>query len=211
MMRRTKLWVVAGLLAAAIPVQAQQQDDNKKKSSEANAAATEAAPKKPATDDPNYVIGPQDVLDISVWKEPELTRLVPVRPDGKISLPLLNDVQAAGLSPEQLAAALAEKMGKFLNKPRVTVIVTAINSQRVFVVGEVLRAGAFPLLPGMTVLQALASAGGFTTFADVKKIHVMRVRDGKQVQLAFSYREVLRGEKPEQNITLEPGDTIIVP
>src|SRR5260221_2700469 len=147
-----------------------------------------------ATSDPAYTIGPEDVLDISVWKEPDVSRVVPVRPDGRISLPLINDVQAAGLSPQQLAGSVAERLKKFLNKPQVTVIVTAINSQRVFVVGEVLRAGAFPLLPGMTVLQALASAGGFTTFADVKKIHVMRVRDGKQVQLAFSYREVLRGE-----------------
>src|ERR1700721_4757759 len=128
MMRRTKLWVVAGLLAAAIPVQAQQQDDNKKKSSEANAAATEAAPKKPATDDPNYVIGEQDVLDISVWKEPELTRTVPVRPDGKISLPLLNDVQAAGLTPGALAEQITTNLKKFITDPQVTVILNQINS-----------------------------------------------------------------------------------
>ncbi len=98
MMRRMKLWVVAGLLAAAIPAYA-QQEDNKKQASDVNAAGTQATPKKPATEDPNYVIGPQDVLDISVWKEPELTRPVPVRPDGKISMPLLNDVQAAGRTP----------------------------------------------------------------------------------------------------------------
>jgi polysaccharide biosynthesis/export protein len=157
------------------------------------------------------VIGPEDVLDITVWKEPEVSRVVPVRPDGRISLPLINDVQAAGLSPEQLAAAVTEKLREFLNQPKVTVIVTTINSQRVFVVGEVLRAGAFPLLPGMTVLQAISSAGGFTTFADVKNIHVVRMRDGKQVQLPFNYREVLKGDRPEQNIDLEPGDTIVVP
>lgn len=165
----------------------------------------------PATTDPAYVIGPEDVLNINVWKETDMTRVVPVRPDGKISLPLINDVQAAGLTPLQLASSLTDKLRKFLTDPQVTVIVTAINSQRVFVVGEVLKAGAFPLLPGMTVLQALANAGGFTTFANVKKIHVMRVVNGKHTDLAFNYREVIKGDKPDQNIKLEPGDTVVVP
>jgi polysaccharide export outer membrane protein len=211
MMRRTKLWVVAGLLAAAIPVQAQQQDDNKKKSSEANAAATEAAPKKPATDDPNYVIGPQDVLDISVWKEPELTRPVPVRPDGRISMPLLNDVQAAGKTPLQLAADITAGLKKFVTDPQVTVIVTTINSQRVFILGEVNRAGAYPLLPNMTVLQALSSAGGFTIYANLKKIYLLRVEDGKQVKHPFNYKDVLAGKAADQNIIVKAGDTIVVP
>ena len=123
MMRRMKLWIAVGLLAAAIPVQA-QQDDNKKQPSDANAAAAQAAPKKAATDDPNYVIGAQDVLDISVWKEPELTRAVPVRPDGKISMPLLNDVQAAGRTPLQLAADITAGLKKFVTDPQVTVIVS---------------------------------------------------------------------------------------
>jgi polysaccharide export outer membrane protein len=134
-----------------------------------------------------------------------------VRPDGQISLPLINDIQAAGVSPEQLAATVAEKLRKFLTEPQVTVIVTAVNSRHVFVFGEVLRAGTFPLLPGMTVLQALSSAGGFTPFANVKRIHVVRRRYGKQVVMTFNYRDVLQGEKPEQNIVLESGDTIIVP
>jgi polysaccharide export outer membrane protein len=211
MMRRTKLWVVAGLLAAAIPVQAQQQDDNKKKSSEANAAATEAAPKKPATDDPNYVIGPQDVLDISVWKEPELTRPVPVRPDGRISMPLLNDVQAAGKTPLQLAADITAGLKKFVTDPQVTVIVTTINSQRVFILGEVNRAGAYPLLPNMTVLQALSSAGGFTIYANLKKIYLLRVEDGKQVKHPFNYKDVLAGKAADQNVFVKAGDTIVVP
>src|SRR4029077_18187023 len=126
------------------------------------AAAGVAA--KPATDDPNYMIGAQDVLDISVGKHPEGQRTVPVQPDGKISLPLLNDVQAAGLTPSQLAAQLTESLKKFVANPQVTVIVTTINSQRVYIMGEVIRAGAYPLLPGMTVLQALSSGGGFTQF-----------------------------------------------
>jgi polysaccharide biosynthesis/export protein len=126
-------------------------------------------------------------------------------------LPLINDIQAAGSTPQQLASAVTEKLRKFVTEPQVTVIVTAINSQRFFVVGEVLRAGAFPLLPGMTVLQALASAGGFTTFAEVKRIHVMRLVNGKHTDLPFNYREVLKGDNPDQNIKLEPGDTVVVP
>jgi len=178
----------------------------------APAAASETpAASVPATTDPAYVIGPEDVLDINVWKEPEMTRSVPVRPDGKISLPLINDVQAAGSTPQQLAATVADKLHKFMTDPQVTVIVTAVNSQRVFVVGEVLKAGAFPLLPGMTVLQVLANAGGFTTYANVKKIHVMRLVDGKPTKLPFNYRDVLNGDNPGQNIKLEPGDTVVVP
>ena len=136
-------------------------------------AAADAQPSvTPATTDPAYVIGPEDVIDVNVWKEPDMTRIVPVRPDGKISLPLINDVQAAGSTPQQLAADVTKKLRKFLTEPQVTVIVTAINSQpRVCRGRSSLRAGAFPLIPGMTVLQALASAGGFTTFADVRKIH----------------------------------------
>jgi polysaccharide export outer membrane protein len=134
-----------------------------------------------------------------------------VRPDGRISLPLIHDVDSSGMSPQQLGASVTEKLRKYITDPQVTVMVTAMNSQRVFVVGEVPRAGAFPLLPGMTVLQALSSAGGFTTFANVKKVRVVRTRNGKQVEIPFNYRDVLKGEKPDQNIKLEPGDTIIVP
>jgi polysaccharide export outer membrane protein len=205
-----KLWIAVGLLAAAVPLQA-QQDDNKKQPSNANATATQAAPKKSATDDPNYVIGPQDVLDISVWKEPELTRGVQVRPDGKISMPLLNDVQAAGRTPIQLALDITAGLKKFVTDPQVTVIVSTINSQRVFILGEVTRAGAYPLLPNMTVLQALSSAGGLTIYANLKKIYLLRVEDGKQVKHPFNYKDVLAGKAADQNIFVRAGDTIIVP
>lgn len=210
MMRRMNLWVVAGLLAAAVPVQA-QQDDAKKQTSDTHAPAVQAAPKKPATDDPNYVIGPQDLLDISVWKEPELTRPVPVRPDGKISMPLLNDVQAAGRTPLQLASDITAGLKKFMTDPQVTVIVTTINSQRVFILGEVNRAGAYPLLPNMTVLQALSSAGGLSIYANLKKIYLLRVEDGKQVKHPFNYKDVLAGKAADQNIIVKAGDTIVVP
>lgn len=218
-MNKKMIFIAAVVLANTGMTWAAQQDkknDGKEttvatsRNSAVPAADSKTAP-TPATTDPAYIIGPEDVLDISVWKEPDVSRVVPVRPDGRISLPLINDVQAAGLSPQQLAGTLTERLRKYLNEPQVTVIVTAINSQRVFVVGEVLRAGAFPMLPGMTVLQALSSAGGFTTFADVKKIHVVRMRDGKQLELPFNYRAVLKRDRPEQNINLDPGDTTVVP
>ena len=167
--------------------------------------------KTPATTNPNYVIGPQDVLDISVWKEPEVSRVVPVRPDGNISLPLLNDVQAAGLTPAQLAAQITNSLKKYVTSPQVTVIVTTINSQRVYILGEVTRPGAFPMLPGMTVLQALSSAGGFTQFAKTKSIFIRRMESGKEVKYMFNYKDVIGGKKPEQDILLKAGDTIVVP
>jgi polysaccharide export outer membrane protein len=157
------------------------------------------------------VIGADDVLDISVWKEPDVSRVVPVRPDGKISLPLVSDVQAAGLTPSELAATLTERFKKYLNDPQVTVIVSQINSRRVYVVGEVTHPGAFPLLPDMTVLQALADAGGFTPFANTKKIHIVRTVDGKQNEFPFEYKAVLDGSKSSENIKLMPGDEVVVP
>ena len=165
---------------------------------------------QPAADQ-NYTIGVNDVLDISVWKEPDVSRVVPVRPDGKISLPLISDVQAAGLTPADLAAEIAGRLKKFLNDPQVTVIVSQINSRVVYVVGGVVRAGAYPLLPAMTILQAISSAGGFTVYADTKAIRVVRSVGGKQTELPFDYHAVLKGTKSSENILLEPGDTIIVP
>ena len=165
----------------------------------------------PATTDPSYKIGPQDVLRIDVWKEAEISRSVPVRPDGKISLPLLNDVQASGLTAMELANVITEGLKKFINSPQVTVSVFEINSRRVYVTGEVTRPGAFPLLPNMTVLQALTSAGGFTQFARTKKIYVLRSESGRQVKHPFNYNDVVKGNHQEDNIVLQPGDTIVVP
>jgi polysaccharide biosynthesis/export protein len=161
--------------------------------------------------DSSYKIGPQDVLRIDVWKEGEISRAVPVRPDGKISLPLLNDVQAAGLTAMELANNITEGLKKFITSPQVTVSVTEINSRRVYVTGEVTRPGAFPLLPNMTVLQAVTSGGGFTQFARTKNIYVLRNEGGKQTKYPFNYNDVVKGKRPEENITLQPGDTIVVP
>ena len=202
------LWsLVLMVVLTGLALPAWSQGDKEKPARGGNADAKPAT----ATEDPGYVIGEEDVLSISVWKEPEITRVVPVRPDGKISLPLVNDVQAAGLTPMQLAMVITEKLRKFITEPQVTVIVTAINSRRVYLVGEVARAGAFPMLPNMTVLQALSSAGGFTQFANLKGIYVLRFENGKQVKMPFNYKEVLKGNRPEQNVILKPGDTIVVP
>jgi polysaccharide export outer membrane protein len=197
MLRKFQLGAAVAFLLIVSPSRAQEKADKN--------------PPAAATVDPSYVIGGQDVLDISVWKEAELTRIVPVRPDGKISLPLLNDVQAAGLTPTQLAAQITESLKKFVTNPQVTVIVTAINSQRIYILGEVNRAGAYPLLPNMTVLQGLSSAGGFTLFANLKKIYMFRMENGKQVKYPFNYKDVINGKAPEENVVLKAGDTIVVP
>jgi polysaccharide export outer membrane protein len=192
-------------------IHAQGKTEYASSASAAKSASTVGAEHTAATTDPNYVIGAQDVLDISVWREPDLSRQVPVRPDGKISLPLLNDVQATGLTPTQLAAQITAGLDKFMTSPQVTVIVSQINSQRVYILGEVGRAGAYGLLPGMTVLQALSNAGGFTAFANQKGIYVLRQDGAKQQKLFFNYKDVVSGKKPEQNIELKPGDTIVIP
>jgi polysaccharide biosynthesis/export protein len=205
--------VVVIALLAAIPTLA-QQDGSKRTSQPDTPAAAQtgsSTPQHGATDDPNYVIGPQDVIDVNVWKEAEISRTVPVRPDGKISLPLLNDVQAAGLTPAQLGTQITASLKKFVTDPQVTVIVTAINSQRIYVLGEVTRPGAFPLLPGTTVLRGLSSAGGFTQFAKMKGIYVLRLENGKQVKYPFNYKDVVNGKHSEQDIVLKAGDTIVVP
>ena len=161
--------------------------------------------------DPKYVIGPTDVLDINFWGEKDLSRTVLVRHDGKTSLPLLGDLQAAGLTPMELAASIADKMRKYITDPRVTVTPSVVNSRRVYVVGEVNRPGTVALLPDMTVLQALASAGGLNQFANRKRIYVLRTENGKQVRYPYNYKEVIRGTRMDQNIRLLPGDTIVIP
>jgi polysaccharide export outer membrane protein len=188
--------------AAASPVSAPGPDT---RGSEKAAAA---APSSLAGAE--YVIGPEDVLHVQVWKENDLTATLPVRPDGKISLPLLNDVQAAGLTPEELAGMLTAKLKKYVADPRVTVVVTQINSKRIYVTGEVNKAGAMAMLPNMTVLQALSTAG-LNQFAKTKGIYVLRMEKGKQEKLPVNYRKLVKGQDSEQNYVLQTGDTIVVP
>lgn len=201
------LKVLTLLLGILLCSQAQATPQGQKSHAEAN----NSDPTAPATKDSEYRIGPLDILQIDVWKEPEITRAIPVRPDGKISLPLLNDVQAAGLTAMQLAGVLREGLTKYLTNPQVTVTVTTINSRRVFLTGEVSRTGALPLLPNMTVLQALSSAGGFTPFARMKDIYILRMENGRQVKYPFHYRDVVKGKRQEENILLQPNDVIVVP
>jgi polysaccharide export outer membrane protein len=158
----------------------------------------------------DYVIGADDTLHITVWKEPDMSVTLPVRPDGKISIPLLDDVQAAGMTPMELSTSIKEKLKKYIADPRVTVVVTAMNSQRIYVLGEVVHTGAMPLLPHMTVLQALSSAG-FTQFANLKAIYLLRMQDGQQIKMRFNYKDAIKGRGDQQNIMLKPGDTIVVP
>jgi polysaccharide biosynthesis/export protein len=204
------------LLGLLLAVSLRAQDPNKPQGQEATASQTPALSSQTSgaigANDKTYKIGPQDIVRIDVWKEPEISRSgLPVRPDGKISLPLLNDVQAAGLSPLELSNVISEGLKKYMNNPQVTVTVLDINSRRVYVTGEVSRPGSFPLLPNMTVLQALTTSGAFTQFARVKGIYVLRNEGGKQVKYPFNYKEVVKGNHPEQNIELRAGDTIVVP
>lgn len=202
-------------LAACLAFVADQEMQNTQKGAQ-NTPAAMSSPKSGAAQavvstDPDYKIGPLDLLRIDVWKEPDISRTVPVRPDGKISLPLLSDMQAAGLTAAELYVRIAEGLKEYITNPQVTVGVSEINSRRVYITGEVTHPGALPLLPNMTVLQALSSAGGFTQFAKLKSIYVLRTENGKKVKYPFSYKEVVGGRKQEQDIELLPGDVIVVP
>jgi len=205
-----KAAVAAILLSNLAFPQDKPEQASPAKAAASPAAEKEATPTANPQAGPDYVIGPEDVLHVAVWKEPDLTATLPVRPDGKISLPLLNDVEAAGLTPIQLAGSITEKLKKFVADPRVTVVVTTINSKRIYLVGEVSRSGPMPLTPSMTVLQALSSAG-LTQFANTKKIYVMRTANGKQEKLPVPYNKLLKGQQMERNYALQTGDTIVVP
>ncbi len=168
------------------------------------------AMKPEKTTEQDFMIGPGDTLNVFVWKEPELSKSVPVRPDGKISLPLVNDVQASGLTALQLKESLTEKFRQFVAEPSVTVTVEAVNSQKVIISGEVTGGGPKPLT-GPTRLMDILAVAGFTPFAKKSKIYVLRNEEGKQQRFSFNYKEYLKGKNPEQNILLKSGDMIVVP
>jgi polysaccharide export outer membrane protein len=180
------------------------------------AATATPAPASPTPSD--YVIGPDDVLQVLYWRDKDLSAEVIVRPDGKISLPLVNDVQAAGLTPDQLRDKVTEQAKRYVEDPNVTVVVKQINSRKVYITGQVAKPGAYPLNDRMTVLQLIAMAGGLTEFAKAKNIVIMRAESGgvvrpagQPVTFAFNYREVMERKNLKQNIELKPGDTVIVP
>src|ERR1700756_6020082 len=161
-MKTTILMILAGCLTVSMAQASSEKSTAKAKKEGTKPTQVHEVPAVPlvAADDPTYKIGAEDILKIDVWREDQLTRTVPVRPDGKITLPLLNDVQAAGLTPMELAGVIGEELKKYLTAPQVSVSISEINSRRVYVTGEVARSGAYPLLPKMTVLQALSSSGG---------------------------------------------------
>lgn len=206
MKRTLRLAIGMGWMVFAVAAMGQTDAAAKDEGSKASKPAAEADTGAPS----DYIIGADDTLHITVWKEQDLSETLPVRPDGKISMPLLNDVMAAGLTPLQLRDSITEKLKKYIADPRVTVVVTGMNSRRVFVTGEVVHSGPIPLLPHMTVLQALAQAG-FNQFANLKGIYLLRTEHGKPTKFPFNYKQVVKGNDQEQNIELKPGDTIVVP
>src|SRR5215813_3624858 len=159
-----------------------------------------------------YMIGPDDLLAVNVWKEPEISRNVVVRPDGRISLPLVGDLRASGRSPAQLQADIKALLVNYLSNPEVTVIVQEARSQKFNILGEVEHPGAYPLSRSMTVLDAIAVAGGLRDFAKGRKIYVLRITaDGSRARLAFNYKDVIKGQNLSQNVELQPRDTVVVP
>ncbi|MGA8736005.1 MAG: polysaccharide biosynthesis/export family protein [Terriglobales bacterium] len=203
--------LISGWLAA--------QTDTTKNTGSTTTAAAEPAPADSSTvggavrpHDNTYIIGNDDVLSINVWKEPDVSKTVPVRSDGKISLPLAGEVQASGQTPLQLEKVLAAKLQNFISEPEVTVIVTQINSQKFNILGMVNKAGTFPLTSSLTVLDAIALSGGFRDFAKQKSIYILRKNpNGEESRLPFNYKEVIKGKNMQQNIKVQPGDTIVVP
>jgi polysaccharide export outer membrane protein len=214
MKKNCKRFLKAVLLAAIVAVVMSGADAQETKSESKTAPVSE----KPASGqnatqvDPDYVIGSEDVLMINVWREPEMSRTVSVRPDGKITLPLIGDFEAAGSTPRQLQERLSKKLQTLVTNPEVSVSVQEIRSQRFNVIGEVGHPGTFPLSKSMTILDAIALSGGFKDYAKPNKMYVLRRSpDGKTVKIAVNYKKVVRGEAPEQNIELETRDTIVVP
>lgn len=158
----------------------------------------------------HYIIGPEDTLQVTVWKEPTLSGTFPVRPDGMISLVLVGDLPAAGRTPMQLGDEITQKLKKYVQEPSVSVVVLAVNSQRIYLMGEVGHVGPITLAAGMTPLQAIAAAGGLSPFANSKKIYILRGEAGKQQRIPFNYKQALKGDNAE-GVKLQPGDTIVVP
>lgn len=169
----------------------------------------QAAP--PEENDDTYVIGAGDVLTITVWREPSISGEYPVRPDGKITFPLINDIKAQGLTPLKLKENLEKRLKDYIANPIVTVGVQQVNSKNIFILGKVNQPGKYPLLNPTTVLQAIAQAGGLAEWAEGDDIVILRTEKGKQKKIEFDYDKVSRGKELEQNIFLKPGDTIIVP
>ncbi len=194
-------WISAAAQTKPTPALANSQSP-----SVASAAVAEhAAPEE-------FVIGVGDILAVNVWKEAEISKVVPVRSDGRISLPLIGEVLASGRTPRQLEVEVTKKLKDYVAQPEVTIVVQEIKSQKFNILGMVSHPGSFPLTKPMTVVDAIATAGGFRDFAKQKDIYVLRAdASGKQVRLIFNYKDVIKGKHPEQNIELQQNDTVVVP
>lgn len=171
----------------------------------------EATTPSGASEEPAYQVGPNDLLNIYVWKEAELTQDVIVMPDGRISFPLIGVIMAQGKTLTQLKETITEKLKDFVTSPEITVIMRESRSRTIYTIGKVARPGPYALAPDMTVLQALSTAGGFAEWADEKNILIIRREGKKEVQIPFNYKEFISGKNAAQNILLSPGDTIVVP
>ena len=212
---RTGLVSVAIMLLVSTGLWAQAGSKNAPAAANSNSAQASPVPDASTASKPHddsFVIGNDDVLAINVWKEPDISRSIPVRSDGKISLPLVGEVQATGRTPLKLELDIAAKLKNYIAEPEVTVIVQQINSQKFNILGQVNKPGSYVITNSVTVLDAIAVAGGFRDFAKQKNIYVLRQNaDGTQTRMPFNYKEVVKGQNPAQNIKLLPRDTIVVP
>ena len=202
----TSIFVLSICLCAALSAPLVAQSTRQPQS----ANTTPGEPVASLTLPKDYVIGVEDVLNVVFWRDKELSAEVVVRPDGKISLPMLNDVPAAGMTPEQLATAVQKAAMKFVRDPGATVIVKEMHSRKVYVIGEVTKPGTYPLASEMNVIQIIAEAGGFLENAKKGDVVIVRNENGQEHRYKFNYNDVVRGKKVEQNIRLLPGDTILI-
>jgi len=213
------LWGIALALAVAPLAKSQSSTPSEVKKPVGAPATTPTDSAKPpvkpkGADDPalaNYTIGEQDVLDIDVWQEKELSGQAVVRPDGKITMPLVGEIYVVGMTPVQLQTELMKKLEPFVTVPQVTVSVHEINSRKVYVMGEVGHEGVYHINSTTTISQILVQAGGVREYAKRSKIYVLRTLDGKQVRLPFNYSAFIKGQKNGQDFALRPGDTVVVP
>jgi polysaccharide export outer membrane protein len=201
--------LIAAFLAAALVCPAQDKAPASQPATPETAKPVMQVATKPAVPD-TYVIGATDVLGVTVFKEPTLSSSLLVRPDGMISMPLLGDIQASGKTPLQLADEIADELKKYVQDPHVTVVLSQINSKKVYLIGEVGKTGPVDMTPGMTLLQAIATAGGLTQYANSKKIYILRTENGKQEKIPVRYKRALRGDS-SLNLILNQGDTIVIP
>jgi len=213
-----RIMLVLTLLALQSSLAFAQSSAASQNPAPAAATADKQAGEKPgegsrsAHSDSSYVIGADDVLAVNVWKEPDVSRSVPVRSDGKISLPLVGELTAGGQTPLQLEQEITKRLASYISEPEVTVIVQDSKSQRINILGMVARPGTYMLTGSATILDAIAMAGGFRDFAKQKQIYVLRTNaDGTEKRLAFNYKDVIKGKNPEQNVRLLPRDTVVVP